>query len=214
MESTTGKFVYVPIPESKAVRNGMERPYALVAASVRTLGVELPLALSNQNMHLDPDFSHLTYGDQGERAKQIRAKIDKGDLLVFYAGLADINPASRLVYAIIGLYVIAEVVAAIGVPRARWDENAHTRRILPPDSNDIVVRAQPAISGRLERCIPIGAFRNGAYRVTQPTLAQWGGISVLNGYLQRSARLPEFLNAAKFYEWLTAQEPTLVARNW
>jgi hypothetical protein len=32
-------------------------------------GVALPAHLREQNMHLDPDFDYLTYGDQGERAK-------------------------------------------------------------------------------------------------------------------------------------------------
>jgi hypothetical protein len=212
-DGNTHAFAYVAIPETKPVRQGHPKPYSLVAPAVHRLGRKLPLALSSANMHLDPDFSHLTYGDQGERAKQIGSKLSKGDLLVFYAGLADIHPASRLVYAIIGVYVIAEIVVATGVPRARWGENAHTRRILAAGATDIVVRAQPEISGRLERCIPIGDFRNRAYRVTQSLLAQWGGLSVLNGYLQRSARLPELLNAPAFYAWLKAQNPRLVARN-
>ena len=168
VDSMTGSFAYVPIPETKPVRQGYFKPYSLVASAVHSLGSKLPAALSSANMHLDPDFSHLTYGDQGERAKQIRSKLDKGDLLIFYAGLRDINPASRLIYAIIGVYLIAEVVVAAGIPRTRWGENAHTRRILASGANDIVVRAQPEISGRLQRCIPIGDFRNSAYRVTRP----------------------------------------------
>jgi len=206
-------FAYVPIPETKPIKPGLRKPYGLVANAVQRLGSSLPRNLLNSNMHLDPDFSHLTYGDQGERAKQIQSKLGAGDLLVFYAGLADINPAPRLIYAIIGLYVIDDIGPASNVPRVRWDENAHTRRVLPTGANDIVVRAQSKISGRLQKCIPIGNFRGRAYRVTLPLLATWGGLNCNNGYLQRSARLPEIQNAKAFYDWFRDQNPVLAARN-
>jgi hypothetical protein len=164
-------------------------------------------------MHLDPDFDHLTYGDQGERAKQICSKLGPGDLLVFYAGLQSVARAVGLVYALIGLYVIEDITPALSVPITRRHQNAHTRRVLPATASDILVRARKGVSGRLERCIPIGDFRSRAYRVWPHLLRTWGGLTVKNGYLQRSARLPEFRNAGKFHDWFTAQKPTLVARN-
>ena len=164
-------------------------------------------------MHLDPDFDHLTYGDQGERAKQIRSKLGSGDLLVFYAALADMNSAYRLTYAIIGLYVIDRILDATAVPRSQWDDNAHTRRVLEDGATDIVVRAKPGKSGRLRKCIPMGEFRERAYRVTQPLLQRWGGVSAKNGFLQRSARLPELKNAQQFYDWFRSCNPKVVRRN-
>jgi hypothetical protein len=163
-------------------------------------------------MHLDPDFSQLTYGDGGERAKQIRSKLSAGDLIVFYGGLCDPRHGRRLVYAIIGLYVVDEIVSAASVPRLRWHENAHTRRAAP-DEGEIVVRARPGVSGRLEQCLPIGGFRERAYRVRPHLLTEWGGLSVRNGYLQRSARLPEFNDARRFYRWFQAQGVPVVPRN-
>jgi hypothetical protein len=164
-------------------------------------------------MHLDPDFDHLTYGDQGERAKQIRSKLALGDLLVFYAGLQPVSRSAGLVYALIGIYVIDDIVSAFSVPVAQRHENAHTRRVLAATATDIVVRARKGVSGRLLRCIPIGNYRSGAYRVWPRLLTSWGGLSVKNGYLQRSARLPELLNAATFYDWFKALKPILVPRN-
>src|SRR5438874_702390 len=79
VDSSTGKFAYVPIPETKPIRSGFGKPYALVANDVQRLGRKLPMGFANANMHLDPDFSHLTYGDQAERAKQIQSKLNKGD---------------------------------------------------------------------------------------------------------------------------------------
>ena len=172
-------------------------------------------------MHLDPDFAHLTYGDQGQRAVQISLKVASGDLLVFYAGLADIHRNPRLVYAIIGLYVIDDIILASKASKSRWDENAHTRRILPHGNVDIVVRARPGISGRLARCLPIGSYRPSiskpkgrpCYRVNSAILAAWGGLSNSDGYIQRSARLPEFLDAARFYNWFQGQGVPVVSRN-
>jgi hypothetical protein len=75
------------------------------------------------------------------------------------------------------------------------------------------VRARPGASGRLKRCIPIGEYRDRAYRVRRDLLVQWGDVDVNNGYLQRSAKLPEFLDAARFHQWFLEQKPELVAEN-
>jgi putative DNA base modification enzyme with NMAD domain len=208
----TREFAYISIPETYEIRSRFARPYRAVAVCLRKFGAQLPEHLARLNMHLDPDFSHLTYGDQGERATQI-SRLGNGDLLVFYAGLADTNSNPRLVYAIIGIYIIGEIVMANMIPRHCWDENAHTRRVLDTAADDIVVRAKPKVSGRLATCIPIGEFRSGAYRVTQPLLREWGGLNVHDGYLQRSARLPELLNPQAFYDWFRRQSVRLLTRN-
>jgi hypothetical protein len=118
-----------------------------------------------------------------------------------------------LVYAIIGLFVIDHIVPASGVPASRWQENAHTRRSVPYSAGEIVVRARLGVSGRLDRCIPIGAYRDRAYRVWPHLLTAWEGLRVKDGYLQRSARLPEFTDADKFYDWFCAQKVALLPRN-
>ena len=160
-------------------------------------------------MHLDPDFDNLTYGDQGRRAKRIQ-ELSRRDLLVFYASLRDIE-SGNLVYALIGLMVIERIVRAVDVTENLWSRNAHTRRI--PGATDIVVPAMPKDSGRLERCLPIGEYRDRAYRVTRPLLKTWGGLSVKDGYLQRSARLPELQNAGRFYKWFKSRNVRLLQQN-
>jgi hypothetical protein len=183
-----------------------------LAPHLRANWPKLPTRLANQFMHLDPDFTHLTYGDCRQRAQQIRSRLGAGDLIVFYGGMKDINPTPRLIYGIIGLYVIEEIVSASSVPASRWPENAHTRRMRARD-NDIVVRASPGVSGRLDRCLDIGEFRDRAYRVRRNLLTTWGGLSVSDGYLQRSARLPAFNNADRFYAWFCNQGVRLIPRN-
>ncbi|MEI6656631.1 MAG: hypothetical protein WCP45_17850, partial [Verrucomicrobiota bacterium] len=75
------------------------------------------------------------------------------------------------------------------------------------------VRARPGVSGRLERYIPIGHYRQRAYRVCPDLLDAWGGLNAKNGWLQRSARLPDFLDANTFYNWFLAQNVTILRRN-
>ena len=55
----------------------------------RMTGCSLPPHLAAQNMHLDPDFEHLTYGDRGTKGKQLSTTLQRDDLLVFYSRLRD-----------------------------------------------------------------------------------------------------------------------------
>jgi Nucleotide modification associated domain 3 len=209
----SGKFVYVSIPETRPVHAGMEKPYNSLAPALSTFGISLPPHLCARQMHLDPDFQHLTYGDQRERAKQLRANLSADDLIVFYAGLRDIHDRARLVYAIIGLLVVKDFILATSVRARSRHMNAHSRRILSPDAQDLVVLGRAGVSGRLESCLPIGEWRDAAYRVRRDLLDEWGGLSVTDGYLQRSARLPRFLDPPRFHRWLSSTNPVLVQRN-
>lgn len=220
VDSITGEFAYVSIPENNP-RRGLEKPYSLVVPALAKFQWNLPGWLKDGNMHLDPDFDHLTYGDQGQRAQQIRDKLNRGDLIVFYAGFRDTRPNPRLVYALIGLYVIEKIVPAASVPKANWHRNAHTRYAWNPSPDDVVVTALSGKSGRLERSIGIGSFRSPdqephkrpCYRVSTDVLEAWGGLKIHDGYLQRSARLPEFVDAARFYDWFLKQRVPLLQRN-
>jgi hypothetical protein len=189
---------------------GTEKPFSALTPALSKFGVGLPAALLHRHMHLDPDFGHLTYGDQGERAKQLRKC---GDLVVFYAALADMRAKKRLIYAIIGLFVAERFLLAAEVPPEDRDINAHSRRVLKPGATDLIIRGRPGLSERLVRCIPIGEYRDRAYRVRHDILVAWGGLSVKNGYLQRSARLPCFLYPSQFLRWFEMQRPSLMQSN-
>lgn len=218
----TGEFVYVPIPESpnSTFDKGMERRFDEFYSHLQrfcgadyanTLKCPKPLRLGN--LHVDPDFEHLTYGDDGaKRGKGIKG-MTTGDLLVFYAGLRPTKAcAESLIYGLVGLYVIDEIVAADSVSADQRRENAHTRK-QSIGADDIVVKARRGHSGRFDRCIPIGHFRDRAYRVTPEVLNAWGGLSVKDGYIQRSAVPPRFLDAARFYDWFKQQKVKLLERN-
>jgi hypothetical protein len=113
----------------------------------------------------------------------------------------------------IGLFVVDSFVLAADLSVRDRNVNAHSRRILATDSQDLVVRGRPGSSGRLRRCLPIGEYRDRAYRVKKGLLEDWGGLSVRDGYLQRSARLPHLLDPAQFMRWLENQRTSLIQTN-
>lgn len=213
VDTRTGGFVYVPIPETNPVHTGLHKPYIVLTGRLSAFGMSLPPHLSGRNMHLDPDFEKLTYGDQGERAKQLKANLTSGDLIVFYASLRNVKALASLVYAVVGIYIVESFMLAATVHAQDCDINAHSRRVLSPTADDLIVKARPGVSGRLQHCIPVGEYRNRAYRVTPPLLTVWGGLSCNDGYLQRSVRLPLLLNASRFYSWFLAMKPTLLKLN-
>ena len=217
--SKTGDFVYVPIPESKPNEVGMQRTYltfidpALHAFALRNAADHLPLPsqLSSQRMHLDPDFDYLTYGDTERRGK-VLLDLDVGDFVVFYAGMRDLHSRRRLVYGLIGLLVVSAIRRVASIPTCEYICNAHTRR-RNRDESDLVVTGNAAASGRLLHYIDIGEFRNRSYRVRRDLLDAWGGLSVNDGFLQRSANPPRFLRPELFSRWLQLQAPELVLAN-
>lgn len=204
VDHETNEFVYVPIWDGKGkrYRRGLARSFREIVPELKRFNsacklwpedcVKLPVHLRERWMHLDPDFEHLTYGDRGDKRGAGMRCLLPGDFLAFYAGLKPVRPcAHKLVYALVGLFVVDKIRYAVDLSRQEWRRNAHTRWAdTSPD--DIVVFARPGVSGRLARCIPVGEWRGGAYRVRRNLLRSWGGLSVANGYLQRSARPPQF----------------------
>jgi hypothetical protein len=219
------RFVYVPIPERRGTtfHPGLERRYGEVLPALHRFCEEhscdlcgdlsFPKGLLEHPMHLDPDFECLTYGDQGSRRGAGMVNMGEGDVLVFYGGLRPVHRCEhKLIYALMGIYVVQEVVPITSVPAQRWYENAHVRKAKRAET-DIVVRAKPGVSGRFDRCIPIGEWRGGAYRVQQKILDRWGGLSVKDGFIQRSAVPPSINNPARFLDWLQKQAIQVIARN-
>jgi hypothetical protein len=221
----TGQFVYVPIPEKLDTQFhlGCDRRFREVVPALKQFArdmssnldqnLKFPPELLDQPMHLDPDFEYLTYGDVGtRRGSHIRA-LAEDDLIIFYAGLCPCRPCEhKLIYALVGLFVVKEVLDAADVPPARWVENAHTRKCKRGPA-DIIVRAKPGVSGRFLRFVSIGEYRDRAYRVRRELLEAWGGLTVADGYIQRSARPPRFLDPLRFRHWLDRQEVTLMQAN-
>lgn len=211
IDPITKKFVYVPIPEAKESHPKLMRYYKEIEPALKRMQVSLPSPLKYQPMHLDPDFEHLTYGDKWPRLKPL-LNLQNGDIILFYSSFKSLNAYdSELIYALIGFFEVMEIIQADKVTKDRWHENAHTRRV--ENDRNIIVRAKKGSSGRLTRAIPIGELRDKVYRVRIDLLEAWGGLSVKDGYIHRSANLPSFLKPEKFLKWFAKQNPKLVAKN-
>lgn len=171
-------------------------------------------------MHLDPDYEHLTYGDLGDARGRDLRDFKPNDLMVFYSAFKPILPADDLVYAVVGVYVVDEIVFAPAVEDSRRGENAHTRKA-DRAPRDIVVRARPGVSGRCVRCIPVGEKRGASnYYLLPDVEAAWGGFVKADGsrwkssYLTRSATLPLLGDPPGFSRWWASQNVPLVRRNF
>ena len=223
VDPDSGKFVYVPIPENHRFIDGFQTRYIDFLPNLQEFADEynldlyddlsFPRELVDANTHLDPDFRYLTYGDLGLRRGSGLTELDEGDIIAFYGGMKPIKKTrNNLIYALIGLYVVDEVLWTIEIPEERFHENAHTRKAeISP--YDVVVKAKPGVSGRLKSGIPIGEWRSRAYRVRRELLREWGGLTVKDGYIQRSIVPPEFLNPERFYSWFIKHRPILLSEN-
>jgi hypothetical protein len=213
------QYAYVPIPEDEAKHNHFSPcpTYAMFEPSIRSLGTRLPPALLPQaKVHLDPDFASLTFGqpfkkDRGKLSSrgQIINQLSIGDFIAFYSAFRPTQVGYKypLAYCLFGIFYIHRKTYVKDLSEKERSQFAHGRRANA--DNDLVVWGAPHNSGRFEQAIPIGEYRRGAYRVGQELLATWGGLTVKDGYIQRSARPPFFENPAKFLDWLGQQSESL-----
>ena len=216
MNPETKEFAYVPIIEDRTPLGNLNRTFQEFKDPCSKLEQSLPRKLWDTNAHLDPDFSELTYGDVdgrdiktdkiNHRGRPLR-NAQPNDILVFYAGLREVHKIPShggIIDAIIGLYVVQESVSASKFAKGGSnDGNAHTR--CHYNDADIVITAKRTISGRLDKCIPIGGYRDNAHRVSKDILDDWGDLDVHDGYIQRSAKLPKFNDPERFYNWFNEQ---------
>lgn len=222
---STGEFVYVPIPEEQPQGDlpGMRTSYTdqrpFLESFCARHRVDLyddlgfPRPLWRRRTHLDPDFGAGTYGDDGRRRGTILRSLTPGDVLAFYSGLRDVeDPRGPLFYGIIGLLVVRSVERAADVPPHHRCRNAHTRR-LHPRPTDVIVIGRREETGLCDRAIAIGERRRGAYRVRRDLLEAWGGLSVKDGFIQRSAVPPRLIDPEAFLRWFRRQGVLLHASN-
>ncbi len=185
--NSNNEFAYVPILEDegrgkgirkkKPFRPGYKTTYKEFKTQCEKFGEEHELTPKSDCCHLDPDFRYLTYGDEGRKGKQLEnLKLVKNDILAFYAGLKPPNAGpGKLVQALIGLYRLADTPKkALCISHPDWCKNAHTRR--EPEKDDIVFSGMPNVSGRLERCIPIGEYNASkrGYYLARDIQEKWG----------------------------------------
>jgi hypothetical protein len=141
--------------------------------------------LLGQEMHLDPDFDFLTYGDNGARRGKGVAGLERGDFIAFFSSLRPTRDCEHtLIYALIGFYRVREVCWAKSVGRERSHQ-------APRPLRERHHRPRRAPGQRqASSVIPIGEWRDRSYRVRTDLLERWGHLSCRDGFIQRSAVPP------------------------
>lgn len=226
VNAETGEYVYVPLmqswPELRA-RSELRRGYREllpVLDRFRTSNgdvrsAHLPERLHGAEMHLDPDFEHLTYGDCATPRGTRISRFGPRDWMVFFSGFRPVQRSAELHYAIFGKYEVESICAASAIADRDSHINAHTRPAVRL-GGDVVIRARGVVSGRLRRCILIGELRGQPrrmYRVTHSLLESWGGIHSNDGYIQRGSPF-ELAKPERFIHWWSGLEAELVSTNW
>lgn len=81
-----GSFEYIPIPE---IKNSTDKRTFLDVYGMKNqlLAEYLPEKTKKLKIHFDPEFDTFTYGDVSKSKNNFLLKLEKNDLLVFYAGL-------------------------------------------------------------------------------------------------------------------------------
>jgi hypothetical protein len=105
-----GYFEFIPISEDDLPTKETRTFKNTIGRSGKPLSTFLPKGIENRTMHFDPEFETFTYGDPTAKRKYL-LKLEKGDLLVFYAGLTPFNNKKweEALY-IIGYFTVDKVI--------------------------------------------------------------------------------------------------------
>lgn len=156
-----GTFEYLPIPDNFGGRGVDERTYGnSLSRTGQPLISYFPerrrVEMHDKPMHFDPEFENLTYGDPVRAGpKRGLAKLERGDMLVFYAGLEGFDFVSpRALYIIIGYFEIVSAgfandfsVSELG---GLFGENFHVRhRAVLEEQRDRLILIKGGAGSRL-----------------------------------------------------------------
>jgi len=187
-----GFFEYIPISEGDA-QSKEDRTYGnTIGRSGKPLSTYVPKEIENRGMHFDPEFETFTYGDPTSKRKYL-LKLEKGDLLVFYAGLTPFkNQKQREGLYIIGYFTVQKVVDFNQLEKKEiekccqlYPNNAHVKRSY--DTKDLVIVVGDKNSKLLKRAIPISQTKYD--KIGKPYQAVSKEMEVLlgiSGSIQRS----------------------------
>lgn len=189
-----GSFEYIPIPEGWESEE--RKTYRdIIGRKGKPLSEFLPNAIADCVVHYDPEFETCTYGDPTSPKRSRLLKLEKKDLLVFYAGL---DPYKNAKYEK-GLYIIGYflVDAVIDFNKSTdieienyyhvYKNAAHLKR--NKDVSDLVmIVGDKNQSKLLDKAIKISQLRNNIkgsrYHVVSREMERLLGIS---GSIQRSS---------------------------
>lgn len=130
-----GSFEYIPLSENDE-NSTEDRTYVnTIGRKGRPLSGYVPSSIWSKKMHFDPEFTTFTYGDPTAKCRYL-IKLDKGDLLVFYAGLTPfMNQVYKEALYIIGYFLVDKVIDFNQLSESEMEDaaqqfpnNAHIKR--------------------------------------------------------------------------------------
>jgi hypothetical protein len=195
-----GTFEYIPISEGDP-KSKEERTYKnTLGRSGKRLSTYLPKKIENRTMHFDPEFKTFTYGDPTSKRNYL-IKLEKGDMLVFYAGLSPYqNNKQKTGLYIIGYFTVQEMLdfnqltkKQIKECHKKYYNNAHIKRNSGTEDLVIIV-GKKVMSRLLDKAVLISGLkmdkRGRPYHAVSKRMEKLLGIS---GSIQRSIP-PRFIN--------------------
>ncbi len=205
-----GSFEYIPIPEGKPTRGAPSYAH-LMGRCGRPLSEFVRAPLRDAIPHNDPEFATYTYGDPTSNKRRQLLRLDRGDVLAFYAGLQPWNGEDVARLYIIGYLTVKAVHDVDAIERHalealkfRLCNQAHFLRD-PSDQGLVVVEGDPATSKLLERAVPLGD-------PTHSTLRDLDGEIGYDGSLLRATGhwIDDGVTLASFMRWVDKGPPSLV----
>ncbi|MFW9997769.1 MAG: hypothetical protein ACFFD4_37360 [Candidatus Odinarchaeota archaeon] len=188
-----GSFEFIPIKEKNPGTGEMKTYGTTLGRKGKLLSTYLPPGLKDTPVHFDPEFESFTYGDPtGKRYDLL--KLEKGDLLVYYAGLTPYRTREyKEALYLIGYFTVDKIIdistlseAEITRCREMYPNNAHwnRRQVL----NDLVVAVgDPEKSRLLDKAVLLSRRSEDSagnpLKVVSRRMEQLLGIS---GSIQRS----------------------------
>ncbi len=187
-----GSFEYIPIPEFKPNSNSKKTFLTTSGTKNRFMAEYLPEKIRNLKIHFDPEFETFTYGDVSPAKNKYLLKLEKNDLLVFYAGLTPYkNDKFEEALYIIGYFTVEDVIDFNGLNSIEKDElaskypnNAH---IKTRDLENLVIVIGNSKSRLIDKAILISERRlNKIGRNYHAVSGQMERLLDIKGSIQRS----------------------------
>lgn len=185
-------FEYIPIPEFKPNSNSKKTFLTTSGTKNRFMAEYLPEKIRNLKIHFDPEFETFTYGDVSPAKNKYLLKLEKNDLLVFYAGLTPYkNDKFEEALYIIGYFAVEDVIDFNGLSSIERDElvskyhnNAH---IKTGDLENLVIVIGNSKSRLIDKAILISERRlNKIGRNYHAVSGQMEQLLGIKGSIQRS----------------------------
>lgn len=193
-----GTFEYVPIPESRELRDGKGVAYTDLRG--RHGGTLDQYSGSDGFTHYDPEFETFTYGEPNEPKRSQLLKLGAGDVLAFYAGFQGpgIDKGTCCVIGFLSVCAVHRPHANEPWPPASLaslHRNAHFRR-KNPEPSLVVVEGDPTVS-RLFSVAPILSDKH------QRVLPELEGVIGFDGSVMRAiGRWVPDSHAESAFNWL------------